>query len=377
MDLAETPAQVEARSRYRAWLDDFLPAGYYERFPRYRDDLALRSDYQRAAFEAGWLMPHWEPGLGGQRLGALETLAVRLEAAATAAPKLPNIQGPNVVAPALRTHGTPQQRERYLVPLLRGDDWWALGMSEPESGSDFASLRTAAIRRDGHFAVSGQKVWTSHAHHSRFATLYCRTDRAAPKHRGISCLILDLASPGVTVRPIRMAAPSADAFCEVFLDDVQVPAGNLLGPLNSGWEVAMASLTDERDMIWVMNWADLDRGLRRAASLLRGHKAGDLLVDLGRRLADVTAIRVGGLRTASARAGGAPAALSLALKLAGSEALQRTWEFAIEAAGPAAAVDVGDLLFEDFDGLGATIYGGTSEIQRNIIGERVLGLPKG
>jgi alkylation response protein AidB-like acyl-CoA dehydrogenase len=378
MDVTETPAQAAARKEFSAWLGSFLPTDYLDRYRVYRLDMGLRRAYQREAFEAGWLMPQWEPGLGGRGLGPLETLAIRLEAARRAAPKLPNIQGPGVVAPGLRAFGTAAQQGRHLVPLLRGDEWWALGMSEPGAGSDFASLRTRAVRHGDTFVVNGQKIWTTQAHESRWCTLYCRTDPDAPKHRGISCLILDLGAPGVTVRPIRPASDGSDVFCEVFLDEVEIPSANLLGTENDGWNVALSSLDHERDMIWIMNWVDVQRGVEVVVASLSGEEPleGDLLVDLGRRAADVDAIRFTGYRAATKRLAGESDEVSLILKLLGSEALQRTWELAIEAAGPAGLVDQ-DLAFEDFEGLGATIYGGASEIQRNIIGERVLGLPKG
>jgi alkylation response protein AidB-like acyl-CoA dehydrogenase len=376
MDIADTGGQAEVRAEFVAWLLAFLPADYYERYADYRRDVPLRREYQRAAFEAGWLMPHWERELGGRGLGPLESLTVRLEAAERAAPRLPNIQGPHVVAPALRQFGTPAQQQRHLVPLLRGDEWWALGMSEPDAGSDFGALRTRAEQGDDLFVVNGQKVWTTQAHESRWCTLYCRTDPDAPKHRGISCLLLDLESPGVTVRPIRMAAESPEVFCEVFLDEVHVPVENLLGGLHDGWNVAMSSLNDERDMIWVMNWVDVERGLAHAAGAVAADPRDDLLVDLGRRVGDALAVRFTGYRAVTRRLlGEATPAEFLVLKLLGSEALQRTWELALEAGGPAAALD-DEAHFEDFDALGATIYGGSSEVQRNIIGERVLGLPK-
>lgn len=149
-----------------------------------------------------------------------------------------------------------------MVPLLRGDQWWALGMSEPEAGSDFAGLRTRAELDGALFRVNGHKIWTTQAHESRWCTLYARTDPDAPKHRGISCLILDLQSPGVRVEPIRMASVSDEIFCEVFLDDVEVPFDNLLGSLHGGWDVALSSLHHERQMIWIMNWVEIKRGLQ-------------------------------------------------------------------------------------------------------------------
>jgi alkylation response protein AidB-like acyl-CoA dehydrogenase len=376
MELSESAAQRDVREAYRIFLASVLPADYADRYAHYRNDMTLRRDYQRAAFEDGWLMPHWEPELGGRQLGAMEMLSVRLEAAERAAPKLPNIQGPNVVAPALRSFGTDEHRQRYLVPVLRGDEWWALGMSEPEAGSDFASLRTSAERRDGSFTVNGQKVWTSHAHEARFATLYARTDPNAPKHRGISCLILDLAAPGVTVRPIGMVTTTTDVFCEVFLDDVQLGADALLGPLHGGWKVAMSALTDERDMIWIMNWVDLERALSTVAAAGDGRLGDDVLVDLGRCLADAKAVRATGLRAVTERQRGRELPAALGLKLFGSEALQRAWDLAVQVTGLPAATDLDGVLFEDLEGLSATIYGGTSEVQRTIVAERALGLPR-
>ena len=184
------------------------------------------------------------------------------------APKLPNIQGPGVAAPGIRQFGTPAQIDRLLVPLLRGDEWWALGMSEPEAGSDFAGLRTPRCARRRH--VPGQRSQDLDHAGPRITLVHTvcpHRSRTAPKHRGISCLILDLQSPGVRIEPIRMASISDETFCEVFLDDVEVPAENLLGPLNGGWNVALSSLHHERQMIWIMNWVEIKRGLDSVRSV--------------------------------------------------------------------------------------------------------------
>lgn len=365
----------ELREEYRAWLDAFLPPDYYgERYADYRWDLGLRRAHQEAAFEAGWLQPTWTPEHGGRELGPAEAMAVRLESAVRAAPKLPNIAGPNVAAPGIREFGTPAQVERLLVPALRGHEWWALGMSEPEAGSDFASLRTRAVRRGDSYVVNGQKTWTTQAHLSRWATLYVRTDPDVPKHKGLSCLLLDLHAPGVTIRPIEMATISDETFCEVFLDDVEVLESDRLGAEGDGWKIAMASLEHERDMIWIMNWVEAERGLQQ----IRRHGerlSDDLMTQLGRRLADAEALRATGYRGLTSTLAGRRSPESQILKLLGSESLQQTWELAAVAAGSSAVSDP-DLAFERHDALAATVYGGTSEVQRNIIGERVLGLPK-
>lgn len=360
---------------FAAWLAAFLPGDYYDDYRRYRWDLPLRRDYQRAAFEAGWLQPTWPREHGGRELGLRDAMEVRIEAALRSAPKLPNIQGPGVAAPGIRQFGTVAQIERLLVPLLRGDEWWALGMSEPEAGSDFAGLRTRAQRDGDAFRVNGHKIWTTQAHESRWCTLYARTDPEAPKHRGISCLILDLHSPGVRVEPIRMASISDETFCEVFLDDVEVPADNLLGPLHGGWNVALSSLHHERQMIWIMNWVEIKRGLDSVRAGAAGQQP-DVHAELGSLLADAEALRATGYRSLGNELAGRPSPEADTMKLLGSVTLQRVWELSAAAAGPASAGDPG-LLFERQDALAATIYGGTSEVQRNIIAERLLGLPKG
>ncbi|SPM31489.1 Acyl-CoA dehydrogenase related to the alkylation response protein AidB [Mycobacterium terramassiliense] len=358
---------------FAAWLTEFLPKDYYERYREYRWDLALRRDYQRAAFEAGWLQPTWPREHGGRSLGLRDAMEVRIEGALRSAPKLPNIQGPGVAAPGIRQFGTPAQIDRLLVPLLRGDEWWALGMSEPEAGSDFAGLRTRAEREGDVFRVNGHKIWTTHAHLSRWCTLYARTDPEAPKHRGISCLILDLRAPGVRIEPIRMASISDETFCEVFLDDVEVPAENLLGPLHGGWNVALSSLHHERQMIWIMNWVEIKRGL----DAVRGARpTDDICAELGSLLADAEALRATGYRALGSELAGRASPEADILKLLGSVTLQRVWELAAVAKGEDGVSDP-DLLFERQDALAATIYGGTSEVQRNIIAERLLGLPKG
>ncbi len=363
---------------FATWLAEFLPKDYYRQYPTYRWDLALRRDYQRATFEAGWIQPTWPREHGGRSLSLRDAMEIRIEAALRSAPKLPSVQGPGVAAPGIREFGTPEQIDRLLVPLLRGDEWWALGMSEPEAGSDFAALRTRAERDgpDGQvFRVNGHKIWTTHAHKSRWCTLYVRTDPDAPKHRGISCLILDLESPGLRIEPIRMASISDETFCEVFLDDVEVPVDNLLGPYNGGWNVAMSSLRHERQMIWIMNWVEIQRGLDSVRGAGLGANDG-IYTELGSLLADAEALRATGYRSLENELAGRPSPEADIMKLLGSVTLQRVWELSAAANGPHSVTDP-DLLFERQDALAATIYGGTSEVQRNIIAERLLGLPKG
>jgi alkylation response protein AidB-like acyl-CoA dehydrogenase len=365
---------TDAADEFGSFLDDLLPADYAVNYQRYRRDVALRRHYQAAAFDEGWLIPEWGRDEGGRSLGGPDALAVKLVGARRRVPRLLNIQGAGVAAPAIRTFGTAAQRDRLLRPAARGDESWALGMSEPGAGSDLASLRTTATLAGGVFTVNGQKVWTTQADEAQWCTLYVRTSTEGRPHQGISCLILDLSSPGVTVRPIRTAGPAIESFCEVFLDDVKVPEAALLGPLDGGWTVAMSSLEHERDMIWINTWLETNRALEPA--LRADHLSQPQLVRLGRALADAEGLRLTGLRTAAQRWADVPSGAWTILKLLGSESVQRAALLSLEVAGERAFDDPA-LFDERLDSLGATIYGGTSEIQRDIIAERALGLPKG
>jgi alkylation response protein AidB-like acyl-CoA dehydrogenase len=365
---------TDVASGFEAFLDTFLPTDYVENFQRYRSDVGLRRAYQAAAFDEGWLNPEWDLNEGGRDLGGPDALAIKLVGARRRVPRLMNIQGAGVAAPAIRTFGTAAQRDRLLRPAARGDEWWALGMSEPGAGSDLASLRTTATLADGVFTVNGQKVWTTQADEARWCTLYVRTATDSKPHRGISCLILDMRSPGVLVRPIRTAGPAIESFCEVFLDDVKVPEEALLGPLNGGWTVAMSSLEHERDMIWINTWLETNRAL--GPTLKAPHLSQHQLVKLGRALADAESVRLTGLRTAAQRWTNLPSPAATILKLLGSESVQRAALLSLEAAGEK-AFDEPALFDERLESLAASIYGGTSEVQRNIIAERTLGLPKG
>ena len=363
----------DSLAQFRDFLAEALPADYAAEYDRYRDDEDLRTRFQAAMFDEGWLLPEWPRDLGGRDLSVTDALTIRIEGARLRIPRQMNIQAAGVVAPAIRTFGTPEQKERHLRPTLRGEAWWALGMSEPGAGSDLASLRTTAVRRGDVFVVNGQKVWTTQADSARWCTLYARTDPDVPKHRGISCLIVDMDAPGITVRRIRTAGPSIESFCEVFFDDVEVPVDALLGDENEGWKVAMSALEHERDMIWIHNWLEMQRAL---APVLDGtSSAAHAHERLGRLIADTQAIRLTGIRSVGARTAGQASPVAGILKLFGSESVQAAAALALElgAADGAAPLDRFD---EYLESLAATIYGGTSEVLRGIIAERGLGLPR-
>jgi alkylation response protein AidB-like acyl-CoA dehydrogenase len=378
MDLALSSGQRQAVEEASAWLLRLLPSDYASRAAEYRADLELRRGYQRAAYDAGWLSPGAEAKLGGRGLDPVTELLVKVRFARLNAPKLPNVQGPGVVAPALLRFGTARQRE-HAVPVLRGDEWWCLGMSEPDAGSDLAGLRTAARpERDG-FVIAGQKTWTSHAAGSRWCLLFARTDAEGAAHRSITAFIVSMADPGVSVHPIAKLGGDDEEFCDVFFDDVRVAADAVLGPVGGGWQVAMESLAHERDMIWIMNLVEIER----CVAIARDHAGAALAERLDRCAADADALWLMGLRSVSARAEGLADRVGPTLKLFSSEALGRAADLACDAVGPESMLTGPDarlggyLAMTDIEGMAARLYGGTSEIQRNIVGERVLGLPRG
>ena len=360
---------IDVRTEFLRWLEGFLPSRYFDDDHSFKEDWGLRREYQVALFEAGWLQPHWEPALGGRALTPEDSLAIRLAEAEVGAPKLFAIGNVHVVAPTLRIHANVEQRERLLVPALRGDERWCLGMSEPEAGSDLGSLRTRGKIVDDLVVIDGRKIWTSQAHWAKWCLLYCRTDDSVPKHMGISCFTLDMESEGVVPHPIRMADDNTEQFCEVELTDVHVALSNMVGGPGDGWHILTSALTDERDMLWLMNYAALLRIHRRLPSGLA--EKTDLGEQLGRSLADAIAVRaVGkGARARETRSLSNPEFLTL--KLMCSDALLRGWDVWAAAGGLSGITDR-DLLPDEFEAVIASIYGGTSEIQRDIIGEHAL-----
>ena len=379
MDLILPPAADALRGEALDWLDSWIarnPSG--EADPRL--DLDLRRRYQADAYDEGWLVPSWPLGAGGREVDAETELWIKLEFARRGAPKLPNVQGPGVVAESLIGFGTPEQRE-HVRPVARGDVWWCLGMSEPEAGSDLASLRTKAVAGPNGFTIDGQKVWTSHARESEQCLLFARTGDRDSGHRGISAFVVAMDTPGITVRKIDKVGVEDEEFCEVFFDGVEVPESALLGPLNGGWKVAMSSLGHERDMVWIMNLVEIEEALRTIREELARGPRPELEVEIGCLEADADSIWLTGLRGLASRLAGKPDHETTLLKLFSTEAAQRAFLLAERACGPEAAVLSGSthgagIAAGEIEALGATIYGGTSEIQRNIIGERVLGLPR-
>ncbi|MGW7301246.1 acyl-CoA dehydrogenase family protein [Streptomyces sp. NPDC054829] len=375
MDLAYTPEEEEFRARLRKWLGEALPT-----LPPPPDpaDWPARRAYdlgwQRMLHDAGYADVHWDapPGI---RLVYLE------ETERAGAPYVgANFVGLLHAGPTIAAEGTEEQRARWLPPILRGEEVWCQGFSEPGAGSDLASLRTRAWRDGDHYVVSGSKIWTSHAEVADWCELLVRTDPDAPKHRGITWLALRMDAPGVTVRPLRTLAGSTE-FAEVFLDEVRVPVAHRVGAENDGWRVTMVTLSFERGTAFAGEVVACRRVLRELAAEARANGRWDdpaLRRGLGRLNAEFRALwRLIQWNVSEADAGGVPGVGGSVFKLRYSHARQDLYDTAADVLGPD-ALDLGrGWVLDRLSSLSYTIAAGTSQIQRNIVAERILGLPKG
>jgi alkylation response protein AidB-like acyl-CoA dehydrogenase len=378
------PAEVEQfRTELRDWLsanltDELIAA----RRPMGRDDAAfemLRA-WNRTMADAGWAAVSWPREYGGRGATVLEQLVYTEETTRARAPLPLNVIGLNNIAPAIMQYGTESQKATLLPRMMRADDIWCQGMSEPEAGSDLAALRTRAVRDGDDFVVNGQKIWTSLGHRARWCQLYVRTDPEAPKHKGISCLIVDMGLPGIEVRPLVTLNGDAD-FAEVFFHDVRVPANALLGPLNAGWQVATTTLSHERAGAARL-YAEMQVRLEELVEDIAAQ--GDALGDpvTLRRLGEI-AVRIKYLEVLCQRSISATLHGGSGSAAFGSASLAKTvWG------------EIGqDLAALAFDVLGTggknapwanyrltsralTIAGGTTQINKNITAQRVLGLPR-
>ncbi len=384
-------ADVEAfRAELVAFLDTHLPsdAEAFERPGSSSHVPGWARDWQRLLFDSGWLLPGHPPEFGGRNATLLQQYVYLEELGRRRIYQSFNPQGVGIIAASLLTFGTPEQKQRWAVPILRAEITASLGMSEPGAGSDLASLKTRAVLDGDHFVVNGQKVWTSGAHDADVLLTFVRTDPTVSKHRGISVLLIPTDTPGVMRRPFASMCDIDEIdFNEVFFTDARVPVENLVGELNEGWRVATGSLGHERVMLW-MGYVDLLHELSidfRPFDALERDRYATLVMD-------AYALRLlGSAALAAAARGEEDVPAQSVLKLLGSEALQRASENALEASGaaglahhavtaPFAPLNLDSHYRSWFDryarSFAATIAGGTSEIQRNIIAERVLGLPR-
>ena len=386
------------RREFVAWLDENMPdaaTASAERAQSSADIPAWAREWQRRMFDAGWLVPGNPPEYGGRNASLVEQFVHQEELGRHRIYPSYNPQGLSIIVPSILAFGTEEQKRRWAVPILRAEITAALGMSEPDAGSDLAGLRTRAVLDGDRFVVNGQKVWTSGAHDADVILAFVRTDPEAAKHRGISVLLVPTDSPGLTRRPFgSIVSPDDLDFNEVFFDDVEVPAENLVGKLDDGWRVATGSLGHERAMLWLGSAERLDDLVGHGGATLveRGLADDPLVLDwFGNLAVDAFALRMLGYRTLAKARRGVEASEQSILKLMGSEATQAATLHMLEALGPD-GLDP-DLRSAPLDPLhseaytaswwerylrsfAGTIAGGTSQIQRNIIADRVLGLPR-
>ena len=380
---APAPTQLAGESAAAAELSAFLDTALPAFDEAWGDDRGFeaRRDWQRRLNEGGWVAPGWSVEHGGRGLGVTDRVACDLELGRRRAPVVAGILGVNNVGPTLAAWGTPEQKA-HLAPILAATEIWCQGFSEPEAGSDLASLRTRAVRDGDHFIVNGQKVWTSQGMEATHCQLLVRTDPEAPKHRGISALAIPLDLPGIDRRPLRQLTGETD-FAEVFFTDVRVPASCLLGPENKGWGVTMTTLAHERTGVIALASA-LERD---ALELVGAHQRSTGAPRLPAHLRDEVTARyvesrvLGIMGEASLRdavAGGQPGPEQSIIKLSWSQLSQKLAETRVAVAG------LDGLIGADTSAATAylisrssTIAGGTTEVMKNILAERVLGLPQG
>ncbi len=390
MDLRFSPEDEAYRQQLRSWLEANMP-----RDPEPEDQdaaFAYRRAWQRKLYEGGWVGIHWPKEYGGQGATLIQQAIYAQEMARARAPQPANTLGIMIVGPTLIEHGTEEQKRRYIPKILNADEIWCQGFSEPNSGSDLASLQTRAVLDGDEFVISGQKIWTSLGQYADWCILLARTDPDAPKHKGITYFLVDMHSPGITVRPLRQITGHAE-FNEVFFDNVRVPRQNVVGEINEGWRIAMTTLTYERGIstlgTQVRIKQHLDAMIEYARTTRRNGKplSQDPLVRQALAEAYVrTEIMLLNLyRGITRRLRGQPPGPEASLdKLYWSEFDKWLQELGMALQGPYAQLMrgskyaiAGDWQYSFLWSRAGTIYSGTSEIQKNIIGERLLGLPKG
>jgi alkylation response protein AidB-like acyl-CoA dehydrogenase len=390
MDLNLTEGERRFRDELRAWLAASKPEPWHGSL----DDPAARRahfeylrTWQRTLFQGGWAGVAWPREYGGRGATMIEQAIFLEELARADAPERLGTIGEGLVGPTIIALGSEEQKRRFPPAILSGEHIWCQGYSEPNAGSDLAALGTRAVRSGEEFLVNGQKIWTSYAHLADWCMLLVRTNLDVPKHKGLTCLLVDMKSEGITVRPLRMMSGDS-GFNEIFFTNVRVPVANVLGPIDAGWTTAMVALSNERANLgtglYVVFKRDLDALSSRArATLRRGVPlVADALVrqKLAQAEIELEVFRLNILRSLSRSSRGASAGPEGSmLKIYWSEMNQRIAQTALEVLGPEAQqwdFDRGRWAYQYLRSRGNTIEAGTSEVQRNILAQRVLGLPR-
>ena len=394
MDFNYSPEQEAYRQEVRTWLEANQPPPLTpEEKERIDEDLLWDRNkrWHKKLYENGWVGLNWPKQYGGRGATFIEQVIFQQELGRLGLPMGINVLGIIMTGPALMQWGTDEQKQRYLKPIIMADEIWCEGMSEPGAGSDLASIQTRAELHGDEFIVNGQKVWTTHAQRSDFCQLFVRTDPDVPKHKGMSALLVDMRSPGVVVKPLKQITGDSE-FNEIFFEDVRVPKENLLGPLNAGWQVLVNTLMHERFGISETIGGTeviLAQLVEMAQTIpLGGHNAAEddeIRQQIAQFAIEVTAKKYNGLRALSKRLKGQqPGAESSIGKLISTDLSQRMTKFATRLLGGYAMIErkspfapEGDWMRRILNVEMLTIAGGTSAVQKNMIGERILQLPKG
>jgi alkylation response protein AidB-like acyl-CoA dehydrogenase len=396
MDLNLTPDEQHFRDEFRAWLADNIPKEWHMYESRDSETSKERFDFlrdwQKKMYEAGWAGIHWPREYGGRGASLVEQALFIEEMARAQSPPLINVLGLSLLGPTLIAYGTEEQKKRFLANILSADDIWCQGYSEPNAGSDLASLRSEAVMDGNHFIVNGQKTWTSFGHYSDWCFAVVRTDASAAKHKGLTYILIDMHSPGVSIRPLKQMTGESE-FNEVVFQDVRVPVENVVGKVNDGWNIAIATLMFERGTLGASLQITFKRQIERiielSKSISRDGKTASSDPVIRQKIAqiytEIELFRLNQMRTLTRMSKtGVPGPEGSIQKIFWSEMNQRMQQVAMEMLGPYGqltkggeyAVDHGQWAHAYLRSRGNTIEAGTSEIQRNIIGHFVLGLPK-
>ena len=391
MDFRDTPEEASFRAELRTWLTDNLPSDWTQRTPTVgRFDVDVSRAWSKKLYDAGYVGLTWPKEYGGGGLPHTYQGIYLEETARIGAPDHIGGIGLGMAGPTIVAWGSDEQKSRYLAKLLSGEQVWCQGFSEPGSGSDLAGAKTRAVLDGDEWVVNGQKVWSSWAHIADWCILVVRTDPEAEKHRGLSYLLVDMHAPGVEVRPLRQITGDPE-FNEVFFTDVRVPRESMLGKPGEGWNVAMTTLLHERGTLGFALTAALERQLRNLLRLAKqtspdGSRPGDDPVvrdRLAQQWIDLQALRFTNYRSLTAlEKTGVPGPEGSVAKLHWSETNQRLTKLALSLQGLASQLDGDGAIWDGFwqyqqlRSRGNTIEAGTSEVLRNIIAERVVGLPR-
>jgi alkylation response protein AidB-like acyl-CoA dehydrogenase len=376
VDLTLTAEEQAFRDEVRAWIEANHPGpsphGDEARFP-------FEREWQRKLHAAGWAGISWPKEYGGRGATLIEQAIFSEELARSGAPRPANVLGLVMGGPVVIAHGTEDQKERFLEPILSAEEIWCQGFSEPESGSDLASLKTKAVPQNGTWRVTGQKVWTTFAHEAKWCMLVARTDPDVPKHKGLTYFICDMEQDEVEVRPLRQITGEAE-FNEIFFENAEVPDENVVGGVGNGWNVAITTLMHERAGLGAASAVALRRDLDQLIELVRERGLDDDPI-VRQRIAELRigseALRLGALRALTETMKvGVPGPEGSIAKWEWADLNQALTELATEVLGPDELVRDSQWTYRFLRARANSIEGGTTEVLKNIVAERVLGLPK-